>query len=84
MESQDFINLIIAVIGILGGWILNSISTSIKTLQEQDIHLAEKVQDIEVLVAGAYVKRNEFRDITKAIFAKLDKIESKIDNKADK
>lgn len=84
MESQDFINLIIAVIGILGGWILNSISTSIKTLQEQDIHLAEKVQDIEVLVAGAYVKRNEFGDITKAIFAKLDKIESKIDNKADK
>lgn len=63
---------------------LNNISNSIRTLQEQDIHLAEKVQDIEVLVAGAYVKRDEMQEMTKAIFKKLDRIESKLDLKADK
>lgn len=84
MEFQPIINLAIAIVGVLGGWVLNNISNSIRTLQEQDIHLAEKVQDIEVLVAGAYVKRDEMQEMTKAIFKKLDRIESKLDLKADK
>lgn len=84
MEFQPLINSIIALVGVLGGWVLNNISNSIRTLQEQDIHLAEKVQDIEVLVAGAYVKRDEMQEMTKAIFKKLDRIEGKLDLKADK
>jgi len=35
-------------------------------------------------VAGDYVKKNEFQDNIKALFAKLDKIEDKIDRKVDK
>jgi hypothetical protein len=42
------------------------------------------VQSIEVLVAGSYVKRDDMDKLTAALFAKLDKIELKIDGKADK
>ena len=44
----------------------------------------EKVNQIEVLVAGQYVKRDDFDKLANAIFAKLDKISDKIDSKADR
>lgn len=46
--------------------------------------LKKKVQEMEVLVAGEYIKKSEFERFTEAIFGKLDKIEDKIDRKADK
>ena len=45
---------------------------------------ADKVQHIEVLVAGTYVKRDDMEKLGGALFAKLDKIEAKLDGKADK
>lgn len=57
---------------------------SLKELQAQDSKLADKVGNIEVLVAGQYVKRDDMNRDIMAIFAKLDRIEDKIDKKADK
>lgn len=57
---------------------------SLKELKDQDTQLANKVQAIEILVAGQYFKRDEFERFSMAIFAKLDKIENKVDGKADK
>lgn len=84
MESQDIINGAIGLIGILGGWIMNNIWVAVKDLQSADKAIADKVAAIEVLVAGQYVKRDAFERFTDAIFSKLDKIEDKIDGKADK
>ena len=42
------------------------------------------MQKIEVLVVGDYVKRTEMDSLGAAIFAKLDRIENKLDKKADK
>jgi len=84
MDAQTAINLAFALVGVLGGWILNSLRDSIKTLHEQDGQLADKVQEIEVLVAGAYVKRDEMEKLSDAIFKKLDRIEHKLDSKADR
>lgn len=53
-------------------------------LKKVDCELADKVQHIEVLVAGSYVKREDFDRLASALFAKLDKIEEKLDRKADK
>ena len=63
---------------------LNSLKESINTLKSTDNDLANKVQQIEILVAGSYVKREDMDKLTEALFRKLDKIESKIDMKADK
>jgi len=91
MDNQTVINILIAAVGALIGWVLKSIKESImelqvnhKELMKADSELAEKVQSIEVLVAGTYVKRDDMDKLTTAIFNKLDRIESKIDHKMDK
>lgn len=85
LESfQMFFNIAITLIGFLGGWVLNSLKSSIEALQKADAFLTSKVQEIEVLVAGSYVKRDDLDKLSMALFAKLDKIESKLDGKADK
>ena len=82
--DQSLINTLIAMLGGLFGWILRILWTSVNDLQQQDKELAEKVNSIEVLVAGDYVRRDEFQGALARLFAKLDSIEQKIDKKADK
>lgn len=82
--DQSLVNWLLAGFGALIGFLLNAVWQSVKDLQKSDKDIAAKVADIEVLVAGDYVKKNEFQDNIKALFAKLDKIEDKIDRKVDK
>ena len=84
MDTQTLINVLFAIAGAMGGWILNNLKASIEALQKADTTLADKVQHIEVLVAGTYVKRDDLDKLSSALFHKLDKIESKLDNKQDK
>jgi len=84
MSYQDLFNLFVGVIGAIGGWMLNRLQESLKSLHTADTELAQKVQSIEVVVAGQYVKRDEFQSLVNALFAKLDKIDDKINNKVDK
>ena len=84
MDTQTAFNIVLSLVAFLGGWVLNSLRDNIASLQKSDSELADKVQKIEVLVAGTYVKRDDLDKIISALFAKLDKIESKIDSKADK
>ena len=56
----------------------------LKSLQDADERLATKVQAIEVLVAGQYIKREDFDKTVSALFTKLDRIEEKIDRKVDR
>lgn len=84
MDTQTIINIAIGLIGTLGGWVLNNLKSSIDALHKADAELANKVQEIEVLVAGHYVKRDDLDKLATALFSKLDRIEVKIDGKADK
>lgn len=84
MDAQSLINTLIALVAFFGGIWVKSIADSIKEMKSTDTLLAEKVQNIEVLVAGTYVKREEMNQLGDALFKKLDRIELKIDQKADK
>ena len=84
MDMQVAFNIAVGLIAFLGGWVLNNLKSSIEGLQKADCDLTTKVQSIEVLVAGQYVKRDDLDKLTAALFAKLDKIEAKLDTKADK
>ena len=75
MDLQIAFNIAVALVAFLGGWVLNSIRSSIESLQKADTNLTTKVQAIEVLVAGSYVKRDDLDKLASALFAKLDKIE---------
>jgi hypothetical protein len=82
--SQEIYNIALGLAGTLGGWWLKVMWDSLKELQSADKDLTEKVSRIEVLVAGNYVKREEFDRAFERLFVKLDSIELKIDAKADK
>lgn len=83
-EIQLGFNILVTLVAFLGGWVLNSLKSSIEALQKADASLTEKVQSVEVLVAGQYVRRDDFEKISSEIFRRLDKIYDKLDDKADK
>lgn len=84
MDLQVAFNIAVALIGCLGGWVLKSITNKLEQLNTEDTILRNKIQEIEVLVAGKYVKHEDLDRMTSAIFAKLERIENKIDSKQDK
>ena len=81
---QMVFNGLFILLGVFGGYYLNSVKDAIKGLQTTDQMLITKLQAIELLVAGTYLKRDDFNDVIKALFVKLDKIDEKLDAKADK
>ena len=82
--DQTVINWFLAGFGGLIGFLLNAVWQAVKDLQKADKELADKVGEIEVLVAGDYVKRQDFDRTIERLFTKLDHIELKIDGKADR
>jgi len=82
--NQDFLNWLFGILNLILGGFIKAMWDSYKELKKTDSELADKVNHIEVLVAGTYVKRDDFDRLAHAIFAKLDKISDKLDNKADK
>ena len=83
-DPQSIFNVLLGLIAFFGGWVLNSLRDSIKTLHDSDVSLTTKLQQVEILVAGSYVKRDDMDKLAHAIFTKLDRIESKLDQKVDK
>jgi len=84
VDYQVLFNVAGGLAAFLGGWWMKVLHDSIRDLQDGEKKLAEKVSSIEVLVAGNYVKRDDFDRSVQAIFHKLDRIEDKLDGKADK
>ena len=82
--DQNIINWIIAILGGLAGFVLKAVWDGVKDLQAADKCLMDKVASIEVLIAGDYLRRDEFNTLSNIIFLKLDKIMDKLDAKADK
>lgn len=84
MDQQQLFNVLFALVGVLGGWWMKAMWEAIKSLEQADKALGSQVADLKVLVAGEYVRTEQFDSMGKAIFAKLDRIEDKLDGKADK
>ncbi len=82
--EQSIINWLLTGFGALLGFLLTAVWQAVKDLQIADKAIAEKVGQIEVLVAGNYLRRDDFEHTIEALFKKLDKIEDKLDGKVDK
>ncbi len=75
---QDFYNWVLTGFSAVLGFLLHAVWQATKDLQRADSELAKRVGEIEVLVAGNYVTRQEFDRAVDKLFAKLDAIDSKI------
>lgn len=84
MDPQTIINGLFAIAGGLSGWVLKNVHEAVKELYTADITLSEKVHKIDLLVAGQYVRKEDMDKMVTALFTKLDRIETKLDGKADK
>ena len=73
METQTIINAGLGLIAFMGGWIVRNLQESMAHLRQADEHLTQKVQAIEILVAGTYVKREDMDKLGTALVAKLDR-----------
>ena len=82
--DPHFIDYVFYVVTGIIGWLVKGLQDRMATLRAADEALVAKVQAIELLVIGHYVTRPEFEKLSEALFAKLDRIESKLDRKADK
>ena len=82
--NQELFNIAVGIAGVLGGWWLKVMWETLKELQAADRELVDKVSRIEVLVAGNYVRKEDFDRTIERLFDKLDHIEMKIDQKMDK
>lgn len=82
--EQMLINALIAAVGGVFSFILQRLWAAINELQRRDQLIAEKIGQLEVLVAGSYLKREEFERTMHIVFQKLDKIDEKLDHKADR
>lgn len=83
VDFQTAFNTLLVAFSALAGWLLNNLTQSMRDLTRADANLAIKVQNIELLVAGNYIKREEFDSKINAVFNKLDSIEEKIDRRLD-
>ena len=83
VDFQTAFNVLLVAFSALAGWLLNNLTQSMRDLTRADANLAIKVQNIELLVAGNYVKRSEFDAKIDAVFHKLDKIDEKLDRRIE-
>lgn len=83
MDFQTAFNLVFGAFSTLLGAVMMAIYQNMKELTKADESLVNKVNSIEVLVAGNYVKRSEFDTKVDAVFKKLDTIEEKLDRRLD-
>jgi len=74
MAQQDVINALFGALSFLAGWLLKNLHGSMRELREDNRQLAEKIAQINTIVAGQYVPRSEFDARIEAVFTKLDKI----------
>ena len=83
-DTQTLFNIAVGLSGALGGWWLKAVWEAVRDLQSADKSLVEKVTAIEVLVAGRYVTREEFKKDIETLFKKLDHISEVVSRKADR
>ena len=84
MDFQVGFNIFVGISGFLGGYVLFSIREALGNLTFADKELTEKVQAVELLVAGKYVTREDLQKMGADIFNMLRRIEEKLDKKVDK
>jgi septation ring formation regulator EzrA len=79
-DPQSLFNTVIAVAGAACAWVIKMIYDSIRALQAADSHLADSIEEVR----ENYARRDDVKDMSRRIETTLDRIEKKLDGKADK
>tara|TARA_R110000868_G_scaffold269845_1_gene529256 strand:- start:31 stop:291 length:261 start_codon:yes stop_codon:yes gene_type:complete len=84
VDYQTLFNIVLGAFSFLAGFMLNSIWQEIRGLQAQQGKAIDRLNSIEVLVAGNYITRAEFSRTMEKLFEKVDGITVAVSAKADR
>jgi predicted nucleic acid-binding Zn-ribbon protein len=77
MDWQPYINLILGSALAIAGWFARQVWGAVQSLKED-------IQDLEIRMPSEYVRKNDLNDALRRIDSTLERIEKKLDAKADK
>ena len=95
MDYQVLFNIAASIIGLSMGWFMKILYDALRDLRSADMDLSKQVNNLALELPTNYISKMDFKDeireLSAAIFKKLDKIddkqdriEEKLDRKADK
>jgi CHASE3 domain sensor protein len=84
VDIQTAFNIVLGIAGTVLGWLVRGLWALIAELQKENKEITKKISEIEVLVAGDYVKRESFERTIDALFKKLDAVYEIVNKKADR
>ena len=82
--DQQIINWVLGALGGLIGFLLHILLKSVEDLHNNERELSNKINEIEIQMAGSYICKTDFNKTMDRVFAKLDRIEEKLNEKMDK
>ncbi|MGI0034282.1 MAG: hypothetical protein ACRD98_00240 [Nitrososphaera sp.] len=80
MDVQAALDMLLGVLVAFGGWILNRVTGDIRQLQDKIARHADDLSDVRV----EYATRAEMHTMLDRVLNTLQRIEDKLDRKADK
>lgn len=83
-QSQELFNIVLGIAAFFGGWWVKTLWASLKEQQKRQEGFVDRMAQTEVTVARLCAAREETQRNFEAMFRKLDRIENKLDGKADK
>ena len=84
INAQILINVGITLIGILFGSLLNHLFKRIGDVSKDLAKLRDEHNQLSIQIPSEYLPKRDFQHVIDRLFAKLDRIEEKIDDKEDK
>jgi hypothetical protein len=82
--GQTIVNWALLSVSALIGFFGHLSWMAIRDIQKAQSRLQMRVSEVEILVAGDYLRKQEFEKFVDRVICKLDAIDDKIDRKADK
>lgn len=76
--GQELFNVVFSVACVLAGWCLKILWSTMSDLQKSDKQILDKMSRIEVLVAGSYVKREDYQKTMERLFERLDTLSERL------
>lgn len=84
VDYQILINIGISIFGVLLSSVIGFLYKRLSEVSQENIRLSEKINKLNVDMPTHYVNKVDFQYMIDALFAKLDKIDQKLDKKIDK
>lgn len=84
MATEQIVDILLSITAFALGWMLKVVWGAVQDLQAEDKEIIDRLGRVELFVAQKYVTKDDMDKQISLLMAKLDRIENKLDAKADR